>query len=213
MRKRRAIARQRALAAQKAQALAANRIQAADGASNHASLAGGVFNDPRGIWTLKMPAGWTNRAGAVSGEVMFRIFTPDGRPMGYSALSPVNISPSAPLLTPKARRESLGNVSFADLRRTVIDKMMQSNGWIVNDYGHKIDGKRAFVVIAKTSSPNSAAPQPWTFFFVEVDGRIYSLATTAPAEFYDQANSGSEQLLASLKSLDNRPRVVASVAR
>jgi hypothetical protein len=163
---------------------------------------GGVLMDARGLWSVTMPVGWSSRTTGNNGEVKFRIFTPDGKPAGYSALKPVDMPESPkPLLASKARK-FLGKVSFTDLRRTVIDKMMTSNGWVTNDYERVVDGKRVFVVSAQTAgSPDgSVGPQPWTFYFTEVDGRLYNLATTAPAEFVEQANSGSEKLLGSFRS-------------
>lgn len=178
------------------------------------SSSGGALSDPHGFWKATLPSGWSSRSTGSDGEVKFRIYTQDGRPAGYSALAQVNLPPSPkPILASQARK-FIGNFSFADLRRIVIDKMMNSNGWVINDYQRSLDGREVFVVVAQTaaSSDGSVGPQPWSFFFAEVNGKVYSLATTAPSEFYDQANHGSEQLLSSIRSA-NPPSVIASVPR
>jgi hypothetical protein len=196
------MARLRALERQRSQS-ASGVVPATEESAHYAPTAGGgVLMDARGLWSVTMPAGWNSRVSSNAGEVKFRIYTPDGKPAGYSALTPINIPESPkPLLASKARK-FIGKVSFTDLRRTVIDKMVTSNGWVTNDYERVVDGKRVFVVSAQTAgSPDgTVGPQPWTFYFTEMDGRVYNLATTAPAEYLEQANSGSEKLLGSFKS-------------
>lgn len=213
-RRRIAIARQRAREAQRAIA-AANAADSSVLSHHVGPLGGGVLMDPRGMWSATLPAGWSNRSTPANGEVKFRIFTPDGRAAGYSDLSPVNV-PATPkgLLSAKAQKRFLGDVSFSDLRRVVIEKMLNSNGWVTNDFEQQIDGKRVFVVVAQTagSQGSSVGTQPWAFYFTEINGHIYSLATTAPSEFYDQATAGSEKLLASFKTTA-RPSVVATASR
>jgi hypothetical protein len=169
--------------------------------AHHVPNESGSYVDPNGQWSVTLPAGWNSRTAPSNGEVKFRIFAADGKPAGYSALAGVNVPASLkPMLASKARR-FIGDVSFSDLRKTVIDKMVVSNGWVTNDYERTIDGKRVFVVVAQTgnSSDGNVGPQPWSFYFTEVDGKIYSLSTTASAEFFDQADSGSQQLLGSFK--------------
>jgi len=39
---------------------------------------------------------------------------------------------------------------------------------------------------------------------VEIDGRVYSLATTTPVEFAEPVAAGSEQLMASLRPAGSR---------
>jgi hypothetical protein len=169
--------------------------------AHHVTAESGLYLDPSGRWSVTLPAGWNSRTAPSNGEVKFRIFAADGKPAGYSALAGVNVPASPkPMLASKARRY-IGDVSFSDLRKTVIDKMIVSNGWVTNDYERTIDGKRVFVVVAQTgNSPDgSVGPQSWSFYFTEVDGKVYSLSTTAPVEFFDQADSGSQQLLGSFK--------------
>src|SRR5713226_2042637 len=52
-----------------------------------------------------------------------------------AALSVVALSRPAPaFLTLKEQRQMLGGVSFGELRRIVIDKMITAGGWVTNDY-------------------------------------------------------------------------------
>ena len=46
----------------------------------------------------------------------------------------------------------LAGVSFSDLRRIAIDKMINAGGWVINDYERQVNGARVFVVIAQTPS-------------------------------------------------------------
>lgn len=163
---------------------------------------GGTYNDPRGAFSLTMPIGWSNRPMAAGGELKFRVYAPDGRPIGQAALSLIPASASGGgALSAKARARSLGGVSFAELNRTVIDKMIAANGWVINDLVREINGRRVFIVLAQTAaSPDTNVPQQsWTFYFTEMDGRIYSMAVNAPLEFSDRMAQESEQVMASFR--------------
>ncbi|MGB7922212.1 MAG: hypothetical protein WCF57_03105 [Pyrinomonadaceae bacterium] len=161
---------------------------------------GGTYNDPRGAFSLTMPIGWSNRPLAAGGELRFRVYASDGRAVGQAALSVVPATASV-ALSAKAKARSLGGVSFADLNRTVIDKMVTANGWVINDLVREINGRRVFIVLAQTAaSPEANLPQQsWAFYFTEMDGRIYSLAVSAPLEFSDRMAQESEQVMASFR--------------
>jgi hypothetical protein len=163
---------------------------------------GGTYNDPRGAFSLTMPIGWSNRPVAAGGELRFRVYAPDGRPVGQAALSVVPAAVSGGnALSARARARALGGVSFADLNRTVIDKMIAANGWVINDLVREINGRRVFIVLAQSAAaPDGGVPQQaWTFYFTEMDDRIYSLAVSAPLEFSDRMAQESEQVLASFR--------------
>lgn len=163
---------------------------------------GGTYNDPRGAFSLTMPIGWSSRPVAAGGELKFRVYAPDGRAVGQAALSVVPAAASGgTALSAKARARSLGGVSFADLNRTVIDKMIVANGWVINDMVREINGRRVFIVLAQTAaSPDTNVPQQsWTFYFTEMDGRIYSLAVSAPPEFSDRMVQEADQVMASFR--------------
>ena len=44
----------------------------------------------------------------------------------------------------------LAGVPVADLAGIVIDKMVASGGWVVNDFVREVNGNRVFVVTART---------------------------------------------------------------
>src|SRR5919206_498160 len=88
-----------------------------------------------------------------------------------------------------------GALPVTALRRTVIDRMVAEGGWVTNDVIEESHGRRVFVVLAQTGTPGAPA-RSWTFYFTEIDGRVYSLATTAPVEFPAPPAAGSEQFTA-----------------
>ena len=73
---------------------------------------------------------------------------------------------------------------------------------MTNDYFQETQGRRIFVVLAQTGTPG-APTQSLTFYFTEIDGRVYSLATTTPVEFAEPVAAGSAQFLASLHPTSN----------
>ena len=138
-----------------------------------------------------LPNGWMRRASASGGMRFF--LSAEGRSVAEATFAPVNVSASGELaLTAKAQRKMLGGVPFSELRRTVIDKMIAADGWVVNDMPREIGGRPVFVVIART------AEQYWVFYFTEVEGRIYSLAANSPSEYAARLADESAQLMASL---------------
>jgi hypothetical protein len=153
---------------------------------------------PSGGWNPALPQGWSKRAAA--GEMKFVVNSQDGRFIGEARFSAVNARPPGEVVvTARAQRKMLGGVSFAELRRTVIDKMLAANGWVVNDLQREIGGRPVFIVLAQTaaSSDGRTPQQSWVFYFTEVDGRIYSLATNSLVEFADRIAAESAQLVAS----------------
>ncbi|HKC65241.1 MAG TPA: hypothetical protein VKB86_16485 [Pyrinomonadaceae bacterium] len=150
---------------------------------------------------LSLPMGWIRRTASANGETKFVISAEDGQYIGAATLSVVaNARPSGEtFLTARTGRRTLGGVSVTELRRTVIDKMISSNGWVVNDITREIGGKPAFIVLAQTAaSTDGRTPQlSWVFLFTEVDGRIYSLAASSLSEFSDRIADDSAQLMTS----------------
>ena len=140
-----------------------------------------------------LPNGWTRRA-AAGGGTRF-LLNSDGRSIAEATFAPVNVQASGELaLTAKAQRKMLAGVPFSELRRTVIDKMVAADGWVVNDMQREIAGRPVYVVIARTGE------QSWVFYFAEVEGRIYSLAANSPAEYAARLADESAQLMASFHS-------------
>jgi hypothetical protein len=147
-----------------------------------------------------LPSGWTRRAGA-NGELKFVVNARDGSYVGGASLSSVNSRASGELaLTARTQRKMLGGVPLTELRRTVIDKMIEANGWVINDIQREVGGHPVFIVLAQTaaSSDGRSPQQSWVFYFTEVEGRIYSLATSSPPEFAARIADESAQLMASL---------------
>lgn len=170
----------------------------------------GELNKSRGAWNLAMPSGWSRRSGTAQGETRFLVAAQDGRPAGEASLSVVALRPSYEAVTSaRMQRKSLAGVPLTELRRTVIDKMVQSNGWVVNDMQREIGGRNVYIVFAQTAMSNDGrTPQlSWVFYFTEVDGRIYSLATRSLLEFADRIANESAQLVTSFNATSSAAMV------
>ncbi|MDT4895386.1 MAG: hypothetical protein QOH25_463 [Acidobacteriota bacterium] len=159
------------------------------------------FKNPVSGWNPALPAGWSRRvAAAAGGEMKFVVNAQDGRTVGEARFAVINMSASVePAATARTQRKMLGGVSFTELRRTVIDKMVAANGWVTNDITREIGGRPVFIVLAQTaaSSDGRVPQQSWVFYFTEVEGRIYSLATNSLLEFADRVANESTELMAS----------------
>jgi hypothetical protein len=150
------------------------------------------------------PVGW-QRNNTAPADVQFKVSDNSGMEVGSADLKVVS-----PAMGPDddSRNKSVGGVSTVALRRTVIDKMFKEQGWVVNDYQKDVDGKKVYVVVAQ--SPGAGGVQSRVFYFMEVDGRVYNLATSAPVNHSEKLAQDSEKVLNSLKRL-SRP-VQASAA-
>jgi len=153
---------------------------------------------------FQVPANWAPLGKAPAGVAAYQIRTPDGRASGVGLVSPVTLSASDLAAAPSSpRAKSIGGLPIAALRRTVIDRMVAEGGWVTNDMIREVHGRRVLVVLAQTGTPGSPT-KSWAFYFTEVDGRVYSLATTAPVEFAEPVAAGLEQLVASLRPAGSR---------
>jgi hypothetical protein len=201
-RKRAALARQKEL-----EALRSQNPNAAEVGAPEAATVGGTYNHPRGLWSVQMPEGWSNRPAVEGNEMKFRIYA-GGQPTGQATLSVVAMANAAGSSGALKQKQSLSGVPVNALRRTVIDKMVKDGGWVVNDFQKEINGRRVFVVQAQTpaSADGRTPPQSQTYYFTEVDGRIYSLATTAPADSADRVAAGSEQVVSSFSTSSRSPQ-------
>jgi hypothetical protein len=129
----------------------------------------------------------------------FRADAGNGTAPVQAALSVVALSrPNPPYLTSKEQRRILAGVSFTDLRRIVIDKMVAAGGWVTNDYARDVTGSRVFVVTAQTPADSRSPQKSWNFYFTELNGRIYSLTTNTPVQFSDQMTVEAEKYVGSL---------------
>lgn len=172
--------------------------------SNAVAATGGVFNDPSGQWSMKLPRGWSNRPAIQNGEMRFRVFERSGKPVGQAAFAFVTSAQPVPdaTLSARARKQLLAGVPFSELRRAVIDRMVMSNGFVTNDMEREIAGRRVYVVLAQTAAgADGRTPEQFlTFYFTEFEGRIYSLGVAATRETADRLNAEAEQVLSSLRT-------------
>ena len=120
---------------------------------------------------------------------------------GQMNLAVVALSrPNPAFLTSREEKKMLGGVAVADLRRMVIDKMVSSGGWVVNDFVRDINGSRVFVVTARTPKDALTPEKTWTFYFTEAGGRIYGLTTDSPVEHADRMTAEAERFIESLRA-------------
>lgn len=108
--------------------------------------------------------------------------------------------PNPAFLTSREEKKMLGGVAVADLRRIVIDKMVASGGWVVNDFVREVNGVRMFVVTGRTPKDALTPEKAWTFYFTEAGGRIYGLTTDSPVEFADRMSNEAERFIESLRA-------------
>jgi hypothetical protein len=143
---------------------------------------------------LPVPRSWQAVSSTLGGEFKFSVRTAEGRAAGAAVWSRV----TAPAASGNDRRnKTLGGVSHAALRRTVIDRMIAEGGWVVNDVEREVGGRRVFVVFAQSEGERGAR-RNWTYYFTEDDGLVYSLSTTAASEFADVVAADAEQTLAAI---------------
>ncbi|HLM00057.1 MAG TPA: hypothetical protein VK400_03315, partial [Pyrinomonadaceae bacterium] len=122
------------------------------------------------------PRGWKKNQ-ATQGELQFRVDDDNGKTIGTASLGVVGPAVDGGDNN-VGRSKTVGGVQTTALRRTVIDRMMKEQGWVVNDYQKEVGGRKVYVVVAQ--SPGTGGQiQSRTFYFAEVEGRIYSLATNA----------------------------------
>ena len=147
-----------------------------------------------------LPSGWTNPTVANNGEVRFQ---PDGKSTTPSQASLSVVARSRPnpvYLTTREQSRMLSGVAFSDLRRIVIEKMINAGGWVINDYERQVNGSRVFIVIAQTPADGRSPEKSWNFYFAEVDGNIYSLTLNTPSQFSGSLAAEGQKFLTSLRS-------------
>jgi hypothetical protein len=142
----------------------------------------------------KAPNGWKSAQSSPS-ELQFRVDNSAGDQVGSASISVVG--PSIP--GAEVSKRAVGGIATTALRREVIDRMIRENGWVVNDYQKDIAGQPVYVVVAQSQAKNGAM-QSRMFYFTEVDGRIYSVATNSPVQESERLAEESEKVINSLKS-------------
>ena len=120
---------------------------------------------------------------------------------GQMNLSVVALSRPNPIfLTQREQKKMLAGLPVADLKRIVIDKMVNNGGWVVNDFIREVNGSRVFVVTARTPKDALTPEKAWTFYFTEAGGRVYGLTTEAPVEYADRMTTEAERFIESLRA-------------
>ncbi|HEX8265403.1 MAG TPA: hypothetical protein VF596_08365 [Pyrinomonadaceae bacterium] len=199
-------ARRRALAKRRAVAAANARNNPAVAQPEVAATGRGKSNAEKVVAARPAPVLGKDAPVAAGGsDLEFRVADQNGQQIGSAQLSVIGVAmpQNEDGATEKTRKQMLAGVPVSALRRTVIDRMIKENGWIVNDYQRLVDGRRVFVVVAQSST--GGATQSRQFYFTEVDGRIYSLATNAPSDYSDKVAADSEKLLRAMSTNTNRP--------
>ncbi|HSS20221.1 MAG TPA: hypothetical protein VLL54_09110 [Pyrinomonadaceae bacterium] len=146
----------------------------------------------------KLPAGWNSATAANNGELRFRTEAKAPIPSQGTLAVVARSRPNPAYLTQREQRTMLSGVSFSDLRRIAIDKMIATNGWVINDYERQINGARVFIVIGQTPADGRTPERAWNFYFAEVDGKIYSLTLSTPLEFSNQLTAEGEKFISSI---------------
>lgn len=137
------------------------------------------------------PAGW--QSGSQSGsEVQFSV---DG---GRGSASISVVGPASGETVDTGRNRAVGGVPTSALRREVINRMIRENGWVVNDFQKEVGSKKVYVVVAQSQGAGGRLNSR-TFYFTEVDGRIYSLSTNTSVDSADRIAEESEKVLNSLQ--------------
>lgn len=155
------------------------------------------LNDPLGLLpTTKL----NSTTPANSADIKFRVEKGAAPVPGDVSLSVVALSrPNPAYLTAREQSRLLSGINVAEFRRIVIDKMITANGWVTNDFVREVGGQRVFVVTAQTPADSRSAAKIWTFYFTEVNGRVYNLTTSTGAEFAGRMEVEAERFIDSLR--------------
>lgn len=145
------------------------------------------------------PKGW-KRGVSTSNELQFRVDDDNGTNIGSAAISIVG--PAVGTDNDNSPNKTVGGVSTSALRRTVIDRMIKEEGWVVNDYQKNVGGKQVFVVVAQSPGAGGTV-QSRLFYFTEVDGRIYSVNANAPKDNAARIEQETEKAINSLRRKSN----------
>ena len=130
---------------------------------------------PRKAVAPPWPSAWRTLSANAAGEMRFNVRAADGRNTG--AVTWARIPTPVPAPNMPTRAKTISGVSFADLRRRVIDRMLAEGGWVINDLERELGGRRTFVVVAESANADGANVS-WVFYFTEFNGQIYGLTTS-----------------------------------
>lgn len=144
----------------------------------------------------KSPGNWKADQ-TTPNELKFRVDDSAGSQVGSASISVIGPAISDPAAS--TRGKAVGGISTTSLRREVINRMIQENGWVVNDFQKEIGGRQVYVVSAQSQAKNGKV-QSRMFYFTEVDGRVYNVATNSPVEESERLAEESEKVINSLQS-------------
>ena len=194
-RKRAIAARKRALRAKQIQ-LARQRAQR----NNHLAKA----KPTEALTPAGKQAPSSFKKGAVSNtELQFRVNDNNGGQLGTASLTV--LGPSKGQDSGSGRSKTVGGVPTSSLRLNVVDKMIKEDGWVVSDSHKEINGKTVYLVVGQ--SVVQGIVQSRFFYFTEIDGKIYRLATNSPRDAQERVAAESEKML---QSLQRAPRLAQS---
>jgi hypothetical protein len=145
------------------------------------------------------PKGW-KRGTTSPSELQYRVEDDKGANFGSASVSVVG--PTQGDDVDNVRSKTVGGVATSSLRGTVIDKMIKESGWVVNDYQKEIGGKKVYVVVAQSPGAGGTI-QSRLFYFTEVSGSIYSVATNAPVDNSRKLEEETEKVINSLQRKAN----------
>ena len=206
--KRALAARTRKLRLRQLRLAKANPAENLTAPTNKTPVAKAIKSDPSATAVLPSgdpaPTGWTPQKASPS-ELQFRVDNNAGDQVGSASITVVGPATGQG----SNHDKSVGGVATSSLRREVIDRMIRENGWVVNDYQKDIAGQPVYVVVAQSQAKGGQV-QSRMFYFTEVDGHIYSVATNSPADQSERLAEESEKVINSLKSR-LRPAQRASV--
>ena len=173
------------------------------GSDNHATLNLPVVTSRADDLATPLPSGWLLGPTA-NGVETFRVSPAAGMPEAHASLAVVALASANPTQSfGREQRNSIGGVSFTDLRRNVIDKMISAGGWVVNDRQREMGGHRVFEVIAQTPATKDGKPeQVWNFYFTEINGRLYSLTTRSASGATSKVSADAEQFLSTFRPIE-----------
>lgn len=141
------------------------------------------------------PKGW-KRGTTSPSELQYKVDDDKGANLGSASVSVVGPTQGADV--DNARSKTVGGVATSSLRGTVIDRMIKESGWVVNDYQKEIGGKKVYVVVAQSPGAGGVL-QSRLFYFTEVGGSIYSVATNAPVDNSRKLEEETEKVINSLQ--------------
>ena len=145
------------------------------------------------------PKSW-KRGASSSNEMQYQVVDDNGASIGSTAISVVGAAVGADSDT--ARSKTVGGIQTSALRRTVIDRMVNEQGWVVNDFQKEVGDKKVYVVVAKSPGAGSVV-QSRLFYFMEADGRVYSVQANAPDDNAARIAAETEKVINSMRRKSN----------